>query len=929
MVPESSTDVMTSYFSSLSAGRLDEARQIVSLEIVPDHASETMLAFLRCHYHQRFGRHRELSEAFNLLSLVGRDDAMRKLALAWLRMHDLKAEESADLAEEAGREFNARGERRLEVEAILQGAAAYSELQIWDKATNLLLIAEAASEDLGLIDILLTARIQRACNTLLSGDPGTAKALLDSVGELVRSRSVDQELAFWTLNKGYVESMAGDYTNAQASLREALRLAEACDDRATAISAMHNLMGFAAWRSDFPEFMRYTLLFEARLVGETSLRDQAICAMEAYTGRSTMGDYKKSRYLAVQIDELIKKHPGNLTSMYGTYFGTQSTQILREHNEVGTDRFLRETRDYLPSMPIHERMGLLCVRAELLATRGRFDEAESEIDEADALDEKLGGAQENLRRAKRGRVYFAAGRLDEAKLQIEKARQLYLEKGGTVSALRMKSLLGLIMAKLQDFETSSRLFDESLEEVTSLTTMSDPRSMVSLRNDQLDVYHDCETGFLLSRDARRSVDFASRFAGTYLRSRLGLSDSEPAQPANELRLHYLNFDGDLAGIVSAHANERRLLQVNLDVMLRRSGKGAKSSLALTGITEPDRGFRVENEPSSSNTTLADVIDACFSASDDEARSARRMLHDLLIAPFEPEISKSSSLVIMPQGPLFLVPFATLEDQEGRSLAERITLRQRISPLLGEWHDRAKRKITGPALAIGGAESWLPDLAGERGNSAKVEPLSAVADGSLSESRKFDDLFARTTCCRFPALPKSADEALDVAGSFPRGKALLGAGATKDGLFGLSETGELGAYQVVHFALHAFVSRDIPELSAFVLSPGAGGDRLLRKSEIEELKMDADLVVLSGCSTGHGEILHVEGIFGLLEAFMIAGARSMIVSLAPLGDSEAASFMKTFYGRLSLHGDIAKSFGEAIAASKEEGRKGWRYFSYYG
>jgi CHAT domain-containing protein len=75
------------------------------------------------------------------------------------------------------------------------------------------------------------------------------------------------------------------------------------------------------------------------------------------------------------------------------------------------------------------------------------------------------------------------------------------------------------------------------------------------------------------------------------------------------------------------------------------------------------------------------------------------------------------------------------------------------------------------------------------------------------------------------------------------------------------------------------------------------DGLLQVSEIYDLKLDCDLVVLSACRTGRGQLLSSEGILGLSRAFLYAGARSVVVSLWDVSDISTAHFMKDFYKHL--------------------------------
>jgi CHAT domain-containing protein/tetratricopeptide (TPR) repeat protein len=110
--------------------------------------------------------------------------------------------------------------------------------------------------------------------------------------------------------------------------------------------------------------------------------------------------------------------------------------------------------------------------------------------------------------------------------------------------------------------------------------------------------------------------------------------------------------------------------------------------------------------------------------------------------------------------------------------------------------------------------------------------------------------------------------------------------------------ELGQYRVVHFATHGLLNSQHPELSGLVLSlvdeRGQPQDGFLRAHEVYNLKLNADLVVLSGCRTALGKDVKGEGLVGLTRGFMYAGAPRVVASLWQVPDKATADLMKQFY-----------------------------------
>ena len=103
---------------------------------------------------------------------------------------------------------------------------------------------------------------------------------------------------------------------------------------------------------------------------------------------------------------------------------------------------------------------------------------------------------------------------------------------------------------------------------------------------------------------------------------------------------------------------------------------------------------------------------------------------------------------------------------------------------------------------------------------------------------------------------------------------------------------------MHFATHGWLDSQHPELSGIVLSmvdeQGQPQDGFLRAHEVFNLKLPAELVVLSACQTGLGKEVKGEGLVGLTRGFMYAGAPRVVVSLWSVNDEATAELMTRFY-----------------------------------
>jgi CHAT domain-containing protein len=108
---------------------------------------------------------------------------------------------------------------------------------------------------------------------------------------------------------------------------------------------------------------------------------------------------------------------------------------------------------------------------------------------------------------------------------------------------------------------------------------------------------------------------------------------------------------------------------------------------------------------------------------------------------------------------------------------------------------------------------------------------------------------------------------------------------------------LAEYRFVHFATHGLLDEKDPKLSGLLLAPDEREDGILHLGEVYNLRLNAELVVLSACETGLGRIARGEGIIGLTRGFLYAGAASVLVSLWQVSDATTAELMVDFYGEI--------------------------------
>jgi CHAT domain-containing protein len=307
-------------------------------------------------------------------------------------------------------------------------------------------------------------------------------------------------------------------------------------------------------------------------------------------------------------------------------------------------------------------------------------------------------------------------------------------------------------------------------------------------------------------------------------------------------------------------------------------------------------------------------------------SASRNLYKALIEPVEEYIA-GKHVIIVPDGVLHFVPFEVLltEDvPDGGDARSYRTLPYLIrkNPISYSYsatliHQlRTQNRIEPEMLFFGVApvfQKALPDAAA--GSSVMRQNIDSTAiklrnmylPASLDEVSRIRRLFRRTV----PVWKRYFADKSSV---------LLHAHATESAV----KSADLSRYKYVHLASHAFANESNPDLSGIVLSAEAvpdertganasqdAEDGVLHLNEVYNLKINADLVVLSACETGLGKLATGEGIIGLTRGFLYSGARNVMVSLWKADDATTRDLMVSFYDSL-LKG---ASKAEALQSAK--------------
>jgi len=270
------------------------------------------------------------------------------------------------------------------------------------------------------------------------------------------------------------------------------------------------------------------------------------------------------------------------------------------------------------------------------------------------------------------------------------------------------------------------------------------------------------------------------------------------------------------------------------------------------------------------------------------------------------------LLIVPDGSLQYLPFAALSIPEKGSenvpliVQYEISMLPSASALVALRKSAAKRAPPTDEVAVFGDPVFeRPGIVPAKVSVATQAHRSRSLNIALQDSRDSQQI---------PSLPGSRSEALAIQEMFRNGptrtQLALRYDANREAILG----GSIAHQRIIHFATHGIIDTRHPEMSGLILSMfnkrGQYQDGYLRLSDIYNLKLSADLVVLSSCESALGKDLGSEGIIGLPRGFLYAGARRVIASLWKVDDEATKTLMSSLYSRLQLREEPGQALRDA-------------------
>lgn len=511
-----------------------------------------------------------------------------------------------------------------------------------------------------------------------------------------------------------------------------------------------------------------------------------------------------------------------------------------------------------------------------------------------------------------GEAYRYLEQYEQSLESYQQALTISEDVGDQATASRILSSIGVALFQTNQLAQAEETLYEA---ITTLELLQSPElsdeNRVSLFDTQVDVYKVLQQVLIAQNKIQPALEVAERGRARVLAQVLATRLSD--QQVEEIVVR----SPDLATIQRiAQQQNATLIQYsvidNISVgnpslyiwIIQPTGKIHFQSVDLTTFAQPlSHLIATSREALGVRGTLAvRPREEAVQRQQERQRQSLQQLNKLLIEPIAQWLpaNPEERVIFIPQGELFLVPFPALMDNQGNYLIQKHTI------------------LTAPSIQVLDLTRQQRQHSQANGSSPlQGDDVLIVGNPLMPKVWNPED----GTEKQLSNLPGAKAEAVAIASAFAT-QPLLGEQATETAV-----TKRMPNARIIHLATHGLLEYRNPQDSGVRDFPGAialapdtpsshlskggqqGSDGLLTSSEILNLNLNAELVVLSACDTGRGRIAG-DGVIGLSRSLIAAGIPSVIVSLWAVDDIATAELMQEFY-RLFSNSDNPLDKAQAL------------------
>jgi CHAT domain-containing protein/Tfp pilus assembly protein PilF len=683
-----------------------------------------------------------------------------------------------------------------------------------------------------------------------------------------------------------IYAILGNYSQALEHLEKSYALAERAGLKPLIASVLHEIGMVWAGRGDLRRALEY---YEKSQIADTEIGNRSGIAF-------TLNDIGK-------VHDLL----GNKKEARAAF--EKSLEIAQE---------------------VNDREGMMLVLVNLAESARQPDDYERGLDSARRamkIATEMGLAEHlwDVHLAV-GRVYRRMNRLEESRTEVQKAIDIVeqirrgipgeeMAQGAFESlVLPYHEMVGMLVAR-GDFASAFEYAERAKARVL-LDVMRQGRSDVSRA--------------MTTSELGREKEFVARLVQLNRDLRDELTSTEPnADRAAELRTKLatarLEYGDFLTGLYIAHPQLRiergEMTPIGATEVGSLLDRGAADAFLEFVVTEEATYlFVVSRNGSAGGIDLrAQTIAVTRKELEDEVTRFReslarreltyapaaRTLFDKLLRPIDAQLRAAKQICIVPDGPLWELPFQALQPVAGHFLLDRhaifyapsvTVLRETATP------KRVRRDASSARLLAFGNPVVPSDV---------VSDIKAVyRDASLGP------------------LPQTETEVRQIASLYgSQSRVYLRQQAREEVV-----KSEAHAFKILHFATHGILDDQSPLYSRLLFShsTSANEDGVLEAREIMRLDLDADLAVLSACETGRGRVGAGEGVIGMSWAFFVAGCPNSVVSQWKVNSASTTELMIDFHRRLRTPRSGGGTMAQALqrAALKLRANPAYRHPFYW-
>jgi CHAT domain-containing protein len=702
-------------------------------------------------------------------------------------------------------------------------------------------------------EAVLWQRTSFACRA--KGDLEEALAAGQRSLELFRELGDKRQTAGQLMNNGLIVRAQGDQRAGVAIFREAYELAEGLKDNRIMRSALRNLSA-SYWEQGDNE-VALSFLERAVAIKEPAEDARGLATSENIRALILISLKRFAEARAASERGLEQARKARDARLEINLLSARSSVLRALKDRKGSVADLLQIEEMAkPGGLDRARVSTLGSLAEGYVELNEPETALRYAEEGVALARQTNSAKLSWPLYGAGRAYTALGRIREAEAAYEESIAS-LEKwsaqttGGETEGTRLFEMRGGSYYGLLDL----RLNDGKLEAALQLSERMKARRMVDL----LAAGRANITQAMTAAEKRREAELTRE--ATRLNQQLAGESQPDPKVRKEFDAASRALEGFRAELYSAHPELQTHRSEAPPVGLADLGALLPDSRTLLvefaeldqsiAIFTVERGAdgqpklgmqRLKADQEELGRRVAAYRDS-LAARDAGYQTEARKLYRMLLGPIAAQLAGKSKVVIVPDGPLWNLPFHSLVDANGRHAIERFAIWYAPS-LTVLRRGLGQRPVNGKLLAIGSPRGDLPNAAAEARELGRLYGAgSTVLTGTEATEARWRQL-----------APRSG---------------------------------------ILHLATHGVLNNTNPLFSYLELASGG----VIEARALLDMEVKASLAVLSGCETGRGELRDGEGVVGLAWAMMVAGAPSVVVSQWKVDSDSTTQLMLAFHREL--------------------------------